>query len=129
YEGLTSDQVIVSITENPTIWYNVPVINVKKGNDSIRHITGVPEDQKYLALTNFFDNEGNYKLAPYLERAYQSAVPNQFDKDFIETDRRVNLLYNALQGKILRIFPIPEHENNKWVSLPEAAEAGFKGMD
>ncbi|MDX1601780.1 MAG: cytochrome c biogenesis protein CcsA [Salinimicrobium sediminis] len=129
YEGLTSDQVIVSMTENPTIWYNVPVINVKKDNDSIRHIVGVPEDQKYLALTSFFDKEGNYKLSPYLENAYQAAVPNQFDKDFIETDRRVNLLYNALQGKILRIFPIPGDENNKWVSFPEAAEAGFKGMD
>lgn len=129
YEGLTSDQVIVSMTENPTIWYNVPVINVKKDNDSIRHIVGVPEDQKYLALTSFFDQEGNYKLGPYLESAYQAAVPNQFDKDFIETDRRVNLLYNALQGKILRIFPIPGDENNKWVSFPEAAEAGFKGMD
>ncbi|WP_051205572.1 cytochrome c biogenesis protein [Salinimicrobium xinjiangense] len=129
YEGLTSDQVIVSLTENPTVWYNVPIINVKKDNDSIRHIVGVPEDQKYLALTSFFDREGNYKLGPYLERAYMASVPNQFEKDFIETDRRVNLLYNALQGKILRIFPIPGHENNKWVSYPEVAEAGFKGMD
>ncbi len=129
YEGLTSDQVMISMTENPTMWYNVPVINVKKDNDSIRHITGIPEDQKYLPLTSFFDREGNYKLSPYLESAYQAAVPNQFQKDFIETDRRVNLLYNALQGKILRIFPIPGDPNNKWVSYPEAAEAGFKGMD
>ncbi|SDL02462.1 cytochrome c-type biogenesis protein CcsB [Salinimicrobium catena] len=129
YEGLSPDQVIISMTENPTMWYNVPLINVKRGNDSIRHIAGVPEDQKYIALTSFFDTSGNYKLSPYLESAYQAAVPNQFQKDFIETDRRVNLLYNALQGKILRIFPIPEHENNKWVSFPEAAEAGFKGMD
>lgn len=129
YEGMTSDQVIISMTENPTMWYNVPLIKVKRGNDSIRHIAGVSEDQEYLALTDFFDRKGNYKLSPYLEKAYQAAVPNQFEKDFIETDRRVNLLYNALQGKILRIFPIPDHENNKWVSFPEAAEAGFKGMD
>ncbi len=129
YEGMTSDQVMISITENPTMWYNVPIINVKRGNDSIRHIAGVSEDQKYLALTDFFDSQGNYKLSPYLESAYQAAVPNQFEKDFIETDRRVNLLYNTLQGKMLRIFPIPEHENNKWVSYPEAAEAGFTGMD
>lgn len=129
YEGLTADQVMISLTENPTMWYNVPVINVKKDNDSIRHIVGVPEDQKFIALTSFFDREGNYKLSPYLERAYMAAVPDQFEKDFIETDRRVNLLYNALQGKILRIFPIPGHENDKWVSFPEAAEAGFKGMD
>ena len=131
YEGLTSDQVLVSMTKNSTIWYNVPVIEVAKANDSIRHVVGVPEDQKFLALTNFFDSEGNYKLSPYLERAYQAAVPNKFEKDFIDTDRKVNLLYRALQGKILRIFPIPEHENNKWVSYPELEDEGvvFKGMD
>ena len=129
YEGLTPDQIIISITENPTLWYNVPIINLKRGNDSIRHVAGIPEDQKYAALTSFFDSEGNYKLAPFLEDAYQAAVPNQFQKDFIETDRRVNLMYNALQGKLLRIFPIPGDENNKWVSYPEAREAGFKGMD
>jgi cytochrome c-type biogenesis protein CcsB len=129
YEGLTADQVMISLTENPTMWYNVPVINVKKENDSIRHIVGVPEDKKFIALTSFFDREGNYKLSPYLERAYMAAVPDKFETDFIETDRRVNLLYNALQGEILRIFPIPGHENDKWVSFPEAAEAGFKGMD
>ena len=129
YEGLTPNQVIISITENPTLWYNVPLINVKMGNDSIRHIAGVSEDQKYLPLTSFFDQEGNYKLSPYLEDAYQAAIPNKFQTDFIETDRRVQLLYNALQGKLLRIFPIPGHENNKWVSYPEAREAGFKGMD
>ncbi|GAB2771917.1 cytochrome c biogenesis protein CcsA [Actinomadura fibrosa] len=129
YEGLTADQVIMSMTENPTLWYNVPLINVKRGNDSIRHIAGVSEDQKYLALTSFFDTEGYYKLSPYLESAYQAAVPNQFQKDFIDTDQKVNLLYNALQGKVLRIFPIPGDENNKWASYPEAAEAGFKGMD
>lgn len=129
YEGLTSDQILISMTENPTMWYNVPIIKVKRGNDSIRHIAGVSEDQENLALTNFFDRTGKYKLSPYLESAYQAAVPNQFQKDFIETDRKVNLLYNALQGEILRIFPIPGHENNKWASYPEAMQAGFKGMD
>lgn len=129
YEGLTSDQVLISMTENPMIWYTVPLIYVKPSNDSIRKIAGVSKDQKHLALTDFFNNEGSYKLSPYLEEAYQAAVPNQFQKDFKETDKKVNLLYQALQGEVLRIFPIPGHENNKWVSYPEAQGAGFKGMD
>ncbi|CAM4337705.1 cytochrome c biogenesis protein CcsA [Gillisia limnaea] len=129
YEGLNADQILVSMTENPAVWYNVPFIYVKPKNDSIRHITGVSEDQEYLAMTDFFDNTGVYKLSPYLEKAYQAAVPDQFQKDFIETDRKVNLLFNALQGNILRIFPVPGDENNKWVSFPEVPEANFKGMD
>ena len=46
-----------------------------------------------------------------LESAYRAKVPNQFEKDFIELDRRINLLYSALEGKILRIFPIPNEPN------------------
>ncbi|MGB7786508.1 MAG: cytochrome c biogenesis protein CcsA [Salinimicrobium sp.] len=129
YEGMTSDQVIISMTENPTMWYNVPLMYVKKNNDSLHHILGVQEDEKYLRLTSFFDAEGNYKLSLYLESAYQAAVPNQFQKDFMQADQRVNLLYNALQGKVLRIFPVPGDENNKWVSYSEAADAGLTGMD
>ncbi|MCF4101465.1 cytochrome c biogenesis protein CcsA [Gillisia sp. M10.2A] len=129
YEDLNADQVLISMTENPALWYNVPLIYVKPNNDSIRHIAGVEKDKKYLAMTDFFDGTGAYKLSPYLESAYQAAVPDQFQKDFIETDRKVNLLFNALQGKVLRIFPIPGDENNKWVSYPEVPEANFKGMD
>lgn len=129
YEGMNADQILISMTENPAVWYNVPFIYVKPNNDSIRHITGVSEDQEYLAMTDFFDKSGAYKLSPYLENAYQAAVPNQFQKDFIDTDRKVNLLFNALQGNVLRIFPIPGDPNNKWVSYPEVPEANFKGMD
>ena len=47
---------------------------------------------------------GNYRLAPYLEDAYKSSLPNQFEKDFIESDRKVNLMFSALEGDILKIF-------------------------
>ena len=40
-----------------------------------------------------------------------------------------NLLYAALEGKILRVFPIPGDPSNKWVSYPELNEASFKGKD
>jgi len=129
YMGLNSDQVLLSIMNNPAVWYNVPLIYLKRGNDSIRKIAGLNLNAKYAPLLSFFDLEGNYKLAEPLEEAYRAAVPNQFQKDFIELDRKVNLLYSALEGKVMRIFPIPEDSNNKWVSYPELAEAPFKGKD
>jgi hypothetical protein len=36
---------------------------------------------------------------------------------------------SALSGRILKIFPIPNDPNNKWVSSLELNEAGLKGMD
>ena len=129
YEGLNSDQVLLSILNGPAIWYNIPIIYLKRGNDSIRAITGVGEKAKYAPLISFFDQEGNYKIATQLEEAYRAGIPNQFQKDFIEVDKRVNLLYSALEGKVLRIFPIPGDENNKWVAYPELEEAQFTGTD
>lgn len=129
YQGLSSDQVLLSILNGPAIWYNIPIIYLKRGNDSIRSITGVDKGAKYAPLISFFDREGNYKIAPQLEEAYRASIPNQFQKDFIEIDKRVNLLYSALEGKVLRIFPIPDDDNNKWVSYPELETANFKSKD
>mgnify|MGYP003324294561 FL=1 len=129
FNGLSSDQVLLSITNNPSIWYNVPIIYLKRGNDSIRRIAGINENDKYAPLVSFFDRQGNYKIASQLENAYRTQTPNQFQKDFIELDRRVNLLYSALEGKVLRIFPVPNDSLNKWVSFPEIDNVNFIGND
>ncbi|CAM3671344.1 Cytochrome c assembly protein [Flavobacterium saliperosum S13] len=129
YKDMNSDQVFLSMTQFPQVWYNVPIIFVKKGNDSIRKMIGAEKDAKYVSLMSFFDDRGNYKLSPYLDEAYKAPVPNQFQKDFIETDKKVNLLYSALSGQILKVFPIPFDKNNKWVSHLELNETGLTGID
>ncbi len=129
YKSLDANQVLLSMTQNPLLWYQVPFVYLKRGNDSLRALIGVDKKAKYAAFANFFDASGNYKLAPMLESAYKSATPNQFQKDFIETDRKVNLLFSALEGKVLRIFPVPNDANNRWISLPEVTETQLQGVD
>ncbi len=129
YKGLNSDQVLLSILRNPLAWYSEPIIYIKRGNDSIRRILGIDEKQKYAAFMDFFDEQGNYKISTNLENAYKSSLPNQFEKDFIESDRKVNLLFSALEGDILRIFPKPNDLNNKWVSYSELKDENFVGID
>ena len=129
YEKLNADQVFLSMVQFPNAWFEVPLIYIKPGNDSLRHIIGIDKDAKYAPFIKFFDQTGNYKLSKYLDAAYQAAVPDQFQKDFIETDRKVILLNQALSGAILRIFPIPNDPNNKWVSYMELGEIGLKGPD
>ena len=129
YKNLNADQVMLSITKDPLFWYNVPIIYLQRGNDSLRKIIGRNSSDKFAAFVDFFDENGNYKLAPKLESAYKSSLPNKFEKDFIETDRKVNLLFSAIDGKILKIFPIPNDVNNKWVSFKELNIDDFKGVD
>lgn len=117
YEGFDANQVLLSIQESPMLWYNVPIIYLKpKKGDSIRSLIGIKKEEKHATLADFFTERGEYKLAPYLEEAYKAQVPTGFQKEFKETDQRVSLLYNAVEGMSLKIFPIPNDDNNKWIS-------------
>ncbi|MCW9037996.1 cytochrome c biogenesis protein CcsA, partial [Altibacter sp.] len=106
-----------------------PIIALKRGNDSIRNVLGMTEDTQNIALLDLFDDEANFKLQPYLEAATSKANPNQFEKDLVKAYENFYVLNQALSGSILKIFPLPDDENNKWVSYPELNEANFKGMD
>ena len=120
YGDFDANQIFLSIQESPLLWYNVPVIylKVKKG-DSIRSIIGADKSQKHVPLVNFFTERGEYKLAPYLEEAYKAQVPTAYQKEFKEADQRVNLLYNMIEGSSLKLFPVPNDDNNKWISPKE----------
>ncbi len=129
YKGMNSDQAFLSMTQYANYWIEIPIIYIKSGNDSIRKIIGIDKEAKYAPFVSFFDEKGNYKLSKYLDEAFKSANPNQFEKDFIETDKKVNLMESALSGRILKIFPIPDDKNNKWISYLELNESGLKGME
>ncbi|NRA91139.1 MAG: cytochrome c biogenesis protein CcsA [Psychroserpens sp.] len=123
YEEFDANQVMLSMQESPLFWYNVPMIYLaKRKGDSLRSVIGVDKDQKYLALTDFLEDDGTYKLGPYLEEAYKAAVPNAFQKIFKETDQRINLLFNTVEGRTLKIFPVPNDEKYTWISPLEYRE-------
>lgn len=128
---LSSDQVMISMTQNPFVWYTVPIIKIKHKDEKLREILGIEEGTKMVKFIQFFNRQGEYKLGPYLEEAYRSKIKSQFQKDLIDADGQVNLLHNALEGRLLRIFPIPGDEDNKWVSYPDVLDEPemFIGQD
>jgi len=69
YKDMNSDQVFsFRWFQFPTgFWFEVPLIYINSGNDSIRKIIGLDTKQKYAPFIKFFDDKGNYKLTPYLE--------------------------------------------------------------
>lgn len=129
FEGYTSDQVLISMNQFPEFWYQIPIIHLARGNDSIRKIIGVDKETKYAPLISFFDDFGNYKLQKQTDEAYKEVVPNKFQTDFIDADKKVNLLYSAISGQILRFFPLPKDANNKWVSFLELQHPTKTNLD
>lgn len=131
YLGFDSDQVLLSMMMNPAVWYNTEfiVLDKKEQNDSIRKIVGVPMGKEYIKATDFFDDKGNYKLSPYLREATVTANPNKFQQDFKDANIRLNLLDQALSQKIVKIFPLLDDENNKWISALEYRGGEYKISD
>lgn len=128
YQDLNSDQAFLSMTIMPEIWEQVRFIYLKRENDSIRKIIGIKSGEK-ASFMDFFDEKMNYKLSKYLDIAYRSKDQTSFEKDIIEADKRVVLLSSALSGQILKVFPIPQDKNNKWVSYLETSEPSHTVLD
>jgi cytochrome c-type biogenesis protein CcsB len=129
FKDMEPSQVLLSIIENSRLWYEVPVIYLEKGNTKIRKFIGVADTVKYARLSEFITPTGSYKIREKVSEAQKKKVKNKFEKDLIKIDRRIGLLYSAIGGGILKIYPIPNDDNNKWVSQPETGEANFKGTD
>lgn len=129
YKGLNSDQVFLSMRQYQMLWHNAPIIKLKRGNDSLRLAIGLPKSAKFASFLNFFDEKGNYKLTKQVEQANHAKIQNKFEIDFIEIDKRIYLLSQALSGSLLKIFPIPNSSNNRWISTIELQDSGLKAMD
>ncbi|NDV44991.1 cytochrome c biogenesis protein [Flagellimonas sediminis] len=130
FKDMNSNQVFLSMMMNPPLWYNTEFIKVGKWqNDSIRQILGVKKTNDYIKPVELFDATGMYKLRPYLEEASSTTNPNEFQKDFIKVHERFSLLEMALSGNILKIFPLLNDENNKWVSAVEFRSGQYQVQD
>ena len=128
--NMKPSQVLLSIIENSRLWYEVPAVYLEKQNLKIREQLGLADTVKYARLSDFFTNRGDYKIREQVTEAQKKKIQNKFEQDLIKIDRRVGLLYSAIGGGILKIFPIPNDENNKWVSQPETfSTKGFKASD
>ncbi len=129
FNKLNSDQVFLSMRMFPQVWHHAPIIKLKRGNDSLRSTLGLPKDAEYASFMDFIEPNGAYKLTEILDVANHKAVKNQFDKDFIEIDKRVILMSQALMGSIMKIFPVPNDKTNKWISTLELMEMDSTALD
>ncbi len=117
YHGLTPDQVVLGMLTNPQKWQHEAIIKVPE--EALQALLDIRGD--YAAFVDFVDKDGRYKIRSEVEQAYQKkpALRTQFDKALINVDERVNVCYMVLNGSLLRIFPIPGHPDDMWVTPAE----------
>ncbi len=129
-ETITADQALTGMISYAEGWWYVPIIYLERGDENVRDILGVSKNTKYARLVDFFDSKtGNYKLQKQLEEAQKKRIKSKFDKDIVNITGRVNLLFNTLNYKNIRLFPLPDDKNNKWYSWVDIKRFNFNDDD
>lgn len=130
FKGMTPSQVFLSIIENPRLWIEVPVVYIEETeNKQIREILNLPDTVTHARLSDFYNDRGISKISTFVAEAQKKNIQSKFEKDVVKIERRLWLLTQAISGNVLRIYPIPNDDNNKWVAQPETLKAGFRGTD
>ncbi|WP_297440808.1 cytochrome c biogenesis protein CcsA [Sulfurimonas sp.] len=124
-ESLDANQVILGMMIRPDIYKNVKLI--RTGDEKINKRIGVQTDAKYVSFGQFFqDPEGmrGYKLAELVDAASRKAPKdrNKLDKAALKVDEKVNVVYMVFTGSLMKIWPVPNDANNKWLATIDSLE-------
>ncbi len=116
--GLTAEQVILGMATHPQEWYNTPIIKMGK-HDKTKAI--IPVEGKLAAYSDFFDENGQYKLRDYVRQAYNTPKKDRgvFEKEMMKLDEKINICSMVFSGSFMKVFPIPGDENHHWESPTE----------
>ena len=116
--GLTAEQVILGMAAYPRDWYNTPLIKMGKHEKTLQLI---PVEGKLASYSDFFDEQGQYKLREYIREAYNTPEKDRgvFEKEMMKLDEKVNICSMVFSGSFMKAFPIPGDENHHWQSPAE----------
>lgn len=113
WDGLTADQVILSMFINKKDWYDVPLIKLGKHKD-VQKLLGVSGE--YASYKDFFNTQGEYKMRDEVRRVYglEPIDRGVYAKELLKIDERLNILSMVFSGSLLKIVPRPNDPNNTW---------------
>jgi cytochrome c-type biogenesis protein CcsB len=127
WEGMSATEVFLHMQANPVIWKNVPIIKIE--NPELRKLLGVSGNYATFNSIVLPREMGGYRLGSMASASFakKSSERNKLDKEIMNVDERVNILMGVFTGSFFTVFPVPGHDNNKWVSVAEANLLGNEG--
>lgn len=126
--GLSADQVLLGMLSNPEYWQKVPLIKVS--HPEIKELLEIEDN--YISFIDITRNNksGTYILRPYVQEAHRKkpAYRSKFDNELLRLDERVSISYIVFTNSLLKIFPGPNDDTDKWYS-PSDSLSIFQGTD
>jgi cytochrome c-type biogenesis protein CcsB len=120
---LSPTQVIVGMMTRPDVYREIKIIRTK--DEKVNETIGAKRDAKYVSFSKFFmdpENMRGYKLAELVDNAVRKEPKyrDKLDKAVLKIDEKVNVAYMVFTGSLMKIWPKPADQNNKWFATIEA---------
>jgi cytochrome c-type biogenesis protein CcsB len=126
FHSLNANQFFLSVSTTPFVWMNVPIIKIgAKGGPGLLKAVKANEGG-YTSMINLLkigeDGALQFILKDDYSKAFarKPAEQNNYDKEIIELNDKLQAMQALINGQYLRIFPIAGDENNTWVAMPSA---------
>jgi cytochrome c-type biogenesis protein CcsB len=119
--GMNADQVFLGMLMEPQVYQKLRMIKI--AHPLLAKKLGLPKTARYASYNDFFDKEkGTYRLKDDVLKASRKkpAARDQYDKELLKADERLNITYMVFQGSLLRIFPKPGDKNHTWYAPLDA---------
>lgn len=117
FGSLSSDQFLLGLFSMPQKWMEIPFIALP--NEQISMQYNLPKD--VAPYYHFFDQEGNYRLLPQLQKIYHRPASERTatEKDLIQLDERIHIVYQLIHYAMPGIFPNPSDPSHTWYAPGE----------
>ncbi|CVK16854.1 cytochrome c-type biogenesis protein CcsB [Apibacter mensalis] len=122
FYDLDANQFFISISINPMIWANVPLIKIgNRGGDQLKKLTRANK-KGYTSLMNLFttqpDGSPDFILANDFKKAFRKKTSERtnYDKEIIELNDKLQVMQGLISGQYLKLIPIPNDNNHTWTS-------------
>ncbi|MGC9470353.1 MAG: cytochrome c biogenesis protein CcsA [Bacteroidales bacterium] len=121
FNGWHPMQIFLGMHLDPYGWQSVKMIRIPGAE--VAQLLGT--DGSYASFADFFDlreDPPRYRLTGPVNRAYAKSPGDRtrFDKDILQVDERVNVVYMTFSGQFLRMFPRKNDPDHTWYAPHQA---------
>jgi ABC-type transport system involved in cytochrome c biogenesis permease subunit len=119
-----AEQVLAGFLFVPEKWQRMALFKVK--NAELREELNATQTQ--AAYIDFFDEEGNYKLARY-GYGLSAGEKSPKQKEIEKLNEKIQLIHMLHSGEPLRLFPLPQEGKVQWFHPMQHFPAGITDED
>jgi cytochrome c-type biogenesis protein CcsB len=122
FEGQEPLAVYLGWLVSPQSWWERPFLYVH--HPGLKDLLGVDHDTGYVSPASLVDERGSYRLSDDVEEALRTPDRDRTKtlRKLLSFDERFNLFYMTLQGRTLKLFPLPDDPNHTWYGGREILE-------